>query len=639
MKSKFTFLFFIFSFCTFKQASAQLNPTVDSITMRDGRKLAADVYKPAGMSQGPVILIQTPYNRLLYRFGLPLGIGFKINTSNYIIVVVDWRGFYGSRKAAYIGSPERGKDGYDVVQWVAGQTWSNGKIGTWGPSALGKIQFQTAKEHPANLTCICPLVAGPQFDYDEYYPGGIIRTEYVEQLDALGYGLSASIMAHPYRDIYWTYSEGYNYYPDSIAVPCCMIGGWYDHNIEVMLPFFKGIRSSSPLTVRDKHRLIMGPWVHGGHGSAQVGTPMQGELSYPNADGWNDSMALLFFDYYLRNISNAWPSTPYIQYYQMGDNRWTSAPAWPPSGTTDVKFYLHDNNTLDNTAPTGTGSLYFNYDPTDPSPTVGGPTLRSDLDQGPYDQSKVVESRNDILIYTTAALTEDVVLKGQVTVHLKVASDKTDTDFDVRLTDVYPDGRSMLVNDGALRMRFRAGNTSSTVTLITPNVPYDCDITLPNTAITFLKGHKIRLDITSSNYPRFNRNMNTGGAMYPGNSLDSLVNPVIAKNTVYTTPGQASYITMPLVGYQSSVQTAASARPVLEVYPNPAADRLKVVLPFSGQYLSFKIINALGQEVQIPVLSQDAQAIYLDTHTLPRGVYTVISTGAGFSVSGVFVKQ
>ncbi|MES2618694.1 MAG: CocE/NonD family hydrolase [Bacteroidota bacterium] len=619
--------------------SAQLNPTVDSIVMRDGKKLAADVYKPAGMSSGPVILIQTPYNRLLYRFGLPLGIGFKINTSNYIIVVADWRGFYGSRKAAYIGSPDRGKDGHDVVEWVAQQSWSNGKIGTWGPSALGKVQFQTAKEHPANLTCICPLVAGPQFDYDEYYPGGIIRTEYVEQLDALGYGLSTSLMAHPYRDIYWTYSEDYNYYPDSIAVPCCMIGGWYDHNIEVMLPFFNGIRNSSPMAVRDKHRLVMGPWVHGGHGSAQVGTPMQGELSYPNADGWNDSMSLLFFDYYLRNINNAWPTTPFVQYYQMGENKWTSSAVWPPAGTTDVKFYLHDNNTLDNTAPQGTGSLYFNYDPNDPSPTHGGPTLRSDLDQGPYDQSTVVESRNDILIYTTATLTEDVILKGQVTVHLKISSDKTDTDFDVRLTDVYPDGRSMLVNDGALRMRFRAGNTSSTVLLMTPNVVYDCDITLPNTAITFLKGHKIRLDVTSSNYPRFNRNVNTGGNMYPGNNLDSLVNPVVAKNSVYTIPGQASYITMPLVGYTSGLVNVNSSHLSLQVFPNPVADQLKVLMLSSETVTVFKVINALGQEVQLPVIGQDAQAIYLDTRALAPGVYTVIGSDTFYTGSALFVKQ
>src|SRR5574337_1004941 len=138
---------------------AILNPIGDSIPMSDGRKLAADIYIPSGMSSGPVILIQTPYNRLIYRFaGLPLQIGMNINSCNYILVITDWRGFYGSKKAAYAGSPAIGDDGYSTVEWIAQQTWSNGKIGTHGPSALGRVQFQTAQKNPPHLTCICPLV-------------------------------------------------------------------------------------------------------------------------------------------------------------------------------------------------------------------------------------------------------------------------------------------------------------------------------------------------------------------------------------------------------------------------------------------------------------------------------------------------
>src|SRR5205085_7359652 len=136
----------------------------------------------------------------------------------YIFVFVDWRGFYGSASAAYSGSPGHGEDGYDVVEWIAQQPWSNQKIGTWGASALGRVQYMTAKKNPPHLTCICPLVAGPQYEYVEYFPGGDLRTEYLEQLDGLGFGLSPVVMAHPVHDIAWTFSENANFYPDSINV-------------------------------------------------------------------------------------------------------------------------------------------------------------------------------------------------------------------------------------------------------------------------------------------------------------------------------------------------------------------------------------------------------------------------------------
>jgi predicted acyl esterase len=334
MIKKTTLLIFSFIFlipCL--KSVAQLSPTVDSIPMSDGKKLAVDIYKPNGISSGPVILIQTPYNRLLYRFGLPLQIGLNLNSSNYIFVITDWRGFYGSAAAAHTGSPSMSEDGYSTVEWIASQSWSNGKVGTWGPSALGRVQFQTAQKNPPHLVCICPLVAAPQYEYVEYFPHGALRTEYVQQLDALGFGLSLLLMAHTVHDNTWTFVENLNDYPDSIRVPCFMIGGWYDHTIEFMLPFFNELRAQSPINVRDKHRLLMGPWVHGGSGIAQVGSATQGELSYPNAAKWNDSLAILFFDYHLRNQSNNWNTTPFVQYYQMGENSWQTSGAWPPAGT------------------------------------------------------------------------------------------------------------------------------------------------------------------------------------------------------------------------------------------------------------------------------------------------------------------
>ncbi len=611
--------------------------------MSDGRKLAADIYIPTGITQGPTILIQTPYNRTLYRFGLPLGIGLNVNTSNYIIVVVDWRGFYGSVAAAHVGAPSLGADGYSSVEWIAQQAWSNGKVGTWGPSALGRVQFQTAQKNPPHLVCICPLVAAPQYDYTEYFPHGCLRTEYLEQLDGLGFGMSPLLMAHTVHDNTWTFVENANYYPDSIRVPCFMIGGWYDHTIEFMLPFFAAIRTNSPLNVRDQHRLLMGPWVHGGHGTAQVGSALQGQLSYPNAVDWDDSLALRFFDYQLRNLANNWDTSPFVTYYQMGENAWQNSTAYPPAGPVNTDFYFYLGGMMNNTLPILNGdSVGLFYNPLDPSPTIGGPTLRSDLQQGPYDQVDSVESRNDILIFTTNTLTQNAVMKGSATVHMKVASNKTDTDFDVRLTDVYPDGRSMLVNDGVMRMRFRNGNTAADTSLLTPDLIYDCSFSLPATSLTFLAGHKIRVDVTSSNYPRFNRNMNTGGPMYPGNSLDSLVNPVTAINTVYVNHTNYSYITLPLVGFSMGVNELGFKNNPVKIYPNPATNQLTV---YSEQVTvkEITIENVLGETLYRSTLAASTgsatQASTIDISQLPKGIYFIKVIENGNTFTSKFVKQ
>lgn len=630
-------LFILFAACAAIPASAFaiLTPVVDSIPMSDGRMLAADVYIPSGMAQGPVILVQTPYNRILYRYGgLPLGTGMALNSSNYIFVIADWRGFYGSAAAAYPGAPSNGVDGKSIVEWIAAQAWSNGKIGTWGPSALGDVQYETAKENPPHLTCICPLVAGPQFDYEEYFPNGDLRTEYVEQLDGLGFGLSPTLMANTVHNTLWTYAENLDYYPGSIRVPCFMIGGWYDHNIEKMLRFFNGIRTSSPASVQNEHRLLMGPWAHGGHSTASVGTPNQGQLTYTNAAHWNDSLALMFFDYHMRNIANGWNATPYVQYYQMGENTWQTAAAWPAGGTSLTSFYFHQDGTLSTTAPTaGSGQLTFNYDPADPSPTYGGPTLRADLKQGPWDQADTVESRSDLLKFTTAALTQNAVLRGNATVHMKIASDKYDTDFDIRLTDVYPDGRSMLVNDGTFRMRFRNGTSASDTAVMVPNQLYDCVIDLPNTAITFLAGHKIRVDVSSSNYPRFNRNMNTGGPMYPGNSMDSLQNPVVAANTVYTNSVNTSYITLPLVGFTTGVGEPGDAG--ISVYPNPFAESLSIDTKTQAAY-TVRIYNVIGELVLSEKHTGPAK---LDTGAFAKGVYVVELRSGESVINRKFIRQ
>lgn len=618
-------------------AAQPLTPFVDSVPMSDGRKLPVDVYLPSGWTSGPVILIQTPYNRILFRWSLPLGVGINLNSSNYAFVVADWRGFYGGAQAMYAGAPSRGEDGYDIVEWVYAESWCDSTIGCWGPSALGKVQFQTAAEHPPHLTCICPLVASPQFEYETYFPGGVYRTEYIEQLDGLGYGMSPFLLTYPVHSNIWTFGvENPNWYPDSIAVPTFMIGGWYDHEPDEMIEFFNAIRTVSPVAA--EHRLLMGPWCHGGSGTAYVGSAIQGELTYNNAAGWNDSLALLFFDYHLRNISNGWNSTPTIQYYNMGINTWASSSVWPPTGTTPVTLYMHTDTSMSIMPPSlTTGSLSYNYDPNDPSPTVGGPTLRQDLDQGPYDQSDSVENRNDILTFTTVPMFQDATIVGVVTVHLEITSDKFDTDFCVRMCDVYPTGESMLISDGVYRMRFRDGfNATDTANMI-PNQHYFVDIELPNTCITLLQGHSLRIDVTSSNYPRFNRNMNTGQEMYPiplATAGDTLVNPQIANNVIYTNSQYSSRVTFQAYNWWVGVDENIS--PKFDVFPNPASDYIDVVSE-TNESCTYTLVDAAGRVVREVKSNGMTTRILLDG--VAAGVYVLqMKTEAGVSSREIIVQ-
>ncbi|MDD3740810.1 MAG: CocE/NonD family hydrolase, partial [Bacteroidales bacterium] len=559
MKIVFTAVLLI---CFLELFSQPLSPEVVSIEMRDAKFLAADVYVPDNEYPRPTILIQTPYNKFYYRYSLPLNVGTDLENSQYNFVIVDWRGFYASASAT-VANMNRGQDGYDVIDWIVEQEWSNGKVGTWGPSALGKIQYETAREqHPAHI-CAVPLVASPEFLYQTYYPYGAYRKEYVDQLDALGYGMSTTLLANPHYNATWTYVENLYFYPQQFKIPMLLIGGWYDHNIIEMVKYFDDIRELSDITVRDQHRFLIGPWAHGGFGMAQVGTEQQGELFFPEAAEWSTDKALEFFAYYLLDADNAWlTSNPTIQFFQMGDMTWHGTEVWPPEGLTQCTYYLTESQQLSTIQPIDADDFSeIVYDPRDPSPTVGGPTLRQDLEQGPYDQAPVVESREDILLFTSEELDEPVKVLGKPTITLFVSSDRLDTDFAVRLCDVYPDDRSMILNDNIFRMRFRDGYTVNDTNFMHLGEIYEIEIEMPDLAHTFLPGHKIRLDISSSNYPRFDNNLNNGGQMYV--SGDTL----IATNRVYHNQTYSSYIEFQ-VDNTVDLQTIEEKGSV-NIYPNP----------------------------------------------------------------------
>lgn len=608
MKTTLSILFIL----TCATLHAQLSPTVDSIPMRDGKKLAADFYAASTGVAAPTILIQMPYNRLRYRVaGLPL---FRFDTQRpYNMVIVDWRCFYGST-AACVAQPQRGEDGYDVIEWITAQPWSDGQVGTWGPSALGKIQYQTAREHPPGLVCAVPLVAGSQFEYQEYFPGGAARTEYIEQLDNLGFGLSTVLYQNPVYNNVWMFTENQNDYPDEIEIPMLLIGGWYDHNTDIMVDLFNDLKTESAVAVRDQHRLLMGPWAHGGFGFAQVGTGQQGELSYPMAAGWSDSLALLFFDFHLRDIANGWGTSPTVQYFQMGEDVWTSAAEFPFTAIADT-LYLRENESLQ-FSPTIAliGSSQITYDPRDPSPTHGGATLRQDLDQGPYDQSDIVESRDDILKFTTDVLQQDIKFIGKPAVRLYVSSDRLDTDFTIRLTDVYPDGRSMLLSEGIQRMRFRDGYTANDTGAMTPGTIYEITIPLPYIANTFLAGHRIRVDVTSSNYPRFDANLNNGGTLYAAG--DTLV----ATNTVLHDASHPSALIFQTDKINSVSEVKAFP---LTIYPNPAVRELHLVLPEYTNETAYTLFNVYGKRLLSGRVNGSAR---IDVASFPQGIYFLQTT-------------
>ncbi|MFH2096865.1 MAG: CocE/NonD family hydrolase [Bacteroidota bacterium] len=629
MKKKVFILWLLFISAV---ATAQpLTPMIDSIPMRDGKKLAADIYVPSGTQQRPTILIQTPYNRIFYRYNLPIGIGLLIDSCNYNIVTVDWRGFYGS-VSAWTSNPDRGEDGYDIIDWIITQTWSDGQVGTWGPSALGKIQYLTAREQHTGHICAVPLVAGSQYNYLEYYPGGVYRTEYVQQLDALGYGMSTTLLANPFYNYLWQYVENDAWYPSSITIPMLMIGGWYDHNTDLMLELFNGLLQQSPASTQ--HRLLMGPWAHGGFGPAQVGTALQGELYYYEAQGWSDSLAMMFFDYHLLSQTNGWDGTPVITYFRMGENIWENTPVWPPSSQSWTALYLTNSSTLDiNPPPNTTGSSTFIYDPHDPSPSYGGKTLRQDLLQGPYDQADTVESRNDILIFDTPWLLQDTRLTGSPTMHLFISSDRKDTDFAVRLTDVYPNGRSMLVAEGIKRMRFRTGYTVNDTASMIPGQVYEAEIELENTAITFLAGHKIRLDITSSNYPRFDNNLNNGGTMYTAG--DTLV----ATNHVYHNQSNASWVSFPFDSYVQGIAAEKEKHNTyIRIYPNPASNIIHIST-FPEEITTLTISDITGKTILKVARAGDSE-LNADISEFEKGLYIInIQTSKGENHTSRFIRD
>jgi len=528
------------------------------VPMKDGTRLATDVYLPTtGGPQWPVRLVRTPYGRVNYNREY----GAKAERG-YAMVVQDMRGRFDSegKDLAFIDCGwGHNQDGLDTVKWILAQSWCNGKIGTEGASAMGITQCMLAPTDPPGVVAQYIIVAAPSLYHHASYVSGALRAVLVDGwLTGGGFDPDNVWLTclHPFSDGHWHDLNSIAQAP-RIKLPAVHFGGWYDVFLQGTIDGFVSRHNDGGPGAKGKQKLIVGPWGHGGP-KADSGLPKpMGELTYPpnslktpfpcGGDAW--------FDFYLKGIDTGVEKVPAVQYYTMGavgeedapGNEWQTADNWPvPAEPTP--FYLHADRGLSRKAPeTANGRQVFTYDPLDPAPTRGGCLLLSwseygtkrKVTSGTYDQ-RDIEQRPDVITFTTEPLAESLEVTGRLTARLFVVSDRIDTDFAVKLTDVYPDGRSLNVADGLARCRYRKG--FDRLTPLEPGQPAEIEVDLWSTSMVFNKGHRIRVAVTGSNYPRFDVNPNTGWPAWP-------MGPTLkAHNQVLCDKEHPSCIILPVAG-------------------------------------------------------------------------------------------
>ena len=521
------------------------------VEMDDGVRLSTDVYFAPGSFRAPrpVILIRTPYGKHL----IGSLYGSLYLTQNYHVVIQDVRGTFGSESIDnFLLFADAYKDGVDTIKWILDHSWCNGKIASVGASALGINEYFYAGMNPEGLFAQSIMVATPDLYKTSIYPGGAFReslvTEWIKMTvpDNYEYQLDL-IISHPMKDrLYNSTSLFMDIGPSfkNVSTPSIHIGGWYDVFQQGTLDGFMGYDDLSLSEARGKQLLIMGPFTHG---FPREG--LQGELFYP-------TKSISGFDLYLqweqRLLDQAllesnidWTQNR-VAYYMMGDvddknanaNDYRFAKDWPLPYENDTWYLDNGGFISNNSLPDSNLNISYLYDPRNPVPTQGGNNLI--ISAGPFDQSSL-ETRDDVLIWESQNLTKPYEIIGNMWAHLYVSSNCTNTDFTVKITDVYPDNRSMLISDGIINAARRNGFNTTAPSL--EGVIDDVWIDLWSTAYQFNVGHKIRIAISSSNYPRFAANPNTGAPqrVYSYQYLKKY----IANNTILTGPGYPSCIILP----------------------------------------------------------------------------------------------
>ncbi len=516
-------------------AAAEPVRRAERVRTRDGVTLATDIWLPGSEGRFPVVLVRTPYNK----DGVA-GMGRDGTRRGFAVVAQDTRGRFAS-SGENLPFNLDGPDGADTIRWIAGQPWCNGKIGTWGGSAAAITQFQLAATgvQPVDAQF---LVVGAPVLREVVYDGGVFRKSLVEDwLKATRFATNAlSIwVAHSREDAYWQARDVSRHYGE-IDAAAVHIGGWWDIFVQPVIDGFVGYQEHGGASARGRQKLIMGPWTHG------VLQDKAGELTFPDAkdppgqteDAWR------WFDHWLKGVANGADNDPAVRYYVIGDtsdpaapgNTWRTAPSWPPSQATATPYFLHGDHSLSTEEPGASEPLAYEDDPANPVPTIGG--IQLTIPSGPRDQ-KQVESRSDVLVFTGPEIQEPVEVTGRVRARLWVASDAPDTDFFVRLCDVYPDGRSFNLCEGMLRARFRRGADRERP--LRPGRPTRLDIDLWSTSIIFNRHHRIRVDVSSSSAPGFDPNPNTGEPFRASDRTRK------ARNLVYADPDHASAMLLPVV--------------------------------------------------------------------------------------------
>jgi uncharacterized protein len=567
-------------------------------TMRDGVTLMSNVYRPAAGGPYPVLLARLPYGK-----DLPLGTSFldpvKAAGAGYIVVVQDVRGRYRS-EGKFVPFVREYEDGYDTVEWAASHPNSNGSVGTYGLSYFGKTQWHAAVMRPPSLKSMAPALTWGNHLNGVQMRGGVqelglmqfwaqtsltldlLFRKYDEDREKIGEKLPGLVSTIdellagggydvlPLTDLpnpdelapfveggfgRGVDHEGWDYLNiegkyDSVDAPTFHIGGWYDCFVGETLKQYEAMKARSSGAGMRPPRLMVGPWTHGVFestlGDLDFGIGSSGTfLDY--AGDLTDSH-LRWFDATLKGEEGALEGTPPVKLFVMGENRWRGYEEWPPPGSHEEEWFLISGGSLRREpGRAGDGPARYDYDPDDPVPTVGGSILMADIHRpGPRDQ-RGIEERPDVLLYTSQVLESPYTVLGSVYVTLFAASSAPDTDFVARLVDIYPDGLAICVTDGILRASARESYQAPGVVRpvapspIEPGEVYEYVIDLWATGITFLQGHRIRVEVTSSSHPRWERNLNTGEGAFGSSRTE------VAHQTVFQDAGRPSRITLNVV--------------------------------------------------------------------------------------------
>jgi len=562
------------------QSQTQFQVVIENgvrIKMRDGVSLVADIYRPKGAGKFPVLLERTPYNRKG-----EAGMAYDLVVHGYVVVLQDTRGRFESDGEFYPFRYES-QDGYDSIEWAAQLSYADGKVGMFGGSYVGATQMLAAMARPPHLVAIFPyLTASDYYDGWTYQSGVLMQwftsswtslltvdtlrrraeenlrpKEWVATLPVETYPIlrlpaPASLapyfhdwVEHERNDAYWQGWRVSDHYRE-MNVKGLHGAGWHDLFLEGSIKNYAGLcaEGNTP-DVRAGQRLLIGPWAHAPMSpEGKVGDVVFGKSAVLDMTG----TALKWFDYVLKGVQNEYATEAPVRIFVMGDNIWRDEHEFPLARTRYTKYYLHSSHgaiglagdgELRITVPAEERPDQFDYDPKNPVPTIGGRLCcGAAVPPGPFDQ-RPNESRPDMLIFSTPLLETDLEVTGFVSLDLYASTSAVDTDFTALLADVDQSGYARFLTDGIVRARYR--NSTERPEEIVPGQVYKYAIDLWATSNVFKKGHRLRLYVSSSNFPRFNRNPNTGEPMLGASRL------VNARQTIYHDGKYSSALTLPVI--------------------------------------------------------------------------------------------